>query len=416
MKISHLMQPLIAIVVVSWFIISFTASPVVASYELIPRISVSEEYTDNINEAVVGKQEEFITRARPGFFLKYHSPNLTVNTNYSFDYRYYAKGRKGDEYTHNLDAAGTLTLLENFLYLDASDTYRRVSLDVTRDNTYESLYRSQSDQNIGKVSPYILWRYRGDSFIKTGYSYVNTWYREPSGIDKREHGAFLDVSHEITSGFALTCGYSYANANTSLEKYQRHNAYGGFRYEYANKSFLFGQLGNTWQSYDNGTRVNNLFWSSGLTHDFNFAVATAETRVQYTEDPLRSAVKETLYAANLKKDLARGNVNASVSYSEFEIINTGATDRRKFAISADGKYELIERLTASLGVIGERYSKKIVSDYPYRFIGNAGLSYTFNNNVSLALNYSYITNRYAIDESAGSKNINRIVTEMTITF
>lgn len=403
-------------VIVTAILLSSLTPAVAADYGLIPRISVSEEYTDNIDETAGNLHEEFITRVQPGFSFKYLAPRINVNSNYNFDYRYYAKGRKGDEYTHNLNASGTLTMIENFLYLDASDTYKRVSLDVARDNTLESLYRNQSDQNVGKVSPYILWRYRDNSSIKTGYSYTNTWYREPTGVDKREHGAFFDVSHELFSKFALTCGYNYLNADTSLEKYERHNAYGGFRYEYADNSFIFGQAGNTWQSYKNGITVSNLFWNAGLTHDFTFAVAVLETRVQYTEDPLRSSIKETLYSGKIMRKFSRGNAEAAVGYSEFEIVDTGATDRRRLSISASGKYEIWERLTLSLGCVGERYSTKFVTDYPYRFTGNAGLSYAFNNNLTVGLNYYYITNRYAMDESAGSKNINRAIIELTKTF
>lgn len=401
---------LLAVVLMSSF-----GSAVAADYSLIPRISVSEEYTDNVNESVLDSQEEFITRVQPGFLLKYQAPRLNLTTNYGFDYRHYAKGRKGDEYTHNLNATGTLTMVENLFYLDASDTYKRVSLDVARDNTLESLYSNQSDQNIGKVSPYFLWRYRGNSSIKAGYSYTNTWYRDPTGVDKREHGAFANVNHELFTGFAFTAGYYYLNADTSINKYERHIAYGGFRYEYAEKSYLFGQVGNTWQTYKHGAKVSNIFWDAGLMHDFNIAVATIETRTQYTEDPLRSSIKETLYSGKLARKFDRGNVEASVGYSEFEIVDTGATYRRRFTVSLNGRYEIWERLTMSLGGIGEHFSTH-ASDYPYRFTGNAGISYAFNDNLTLGLTYYYITNRYSIDESARSKNINRAIVELTKTF
>lgn len=416
MKMHHLLTALGMPTILAGVLLFSETASVAADYELIPKISVSEEYTDNVNETVAGKREEFITRAQPGFSLKYKAPRLDLSTIYNFDYRYYAKGRKGDEYTHFLNAAGTLAMVENFLYLDASDTYKRVSLDVARDNTSESLYLNQSDQNVGRVSPYILWRYRGNSSIKTGYSYTNTWYREPSGIDKREHGASFGINHELSPGVWLTAAYEFTDADTSIEKYRRHNAYGGFRYEYAEKSFIFGQAGNTWQYYNNGLSVNNVFWSAGLTHDFNFVVATAETRVQYTEDPLRSSIKETLYSGRLSRSFDRGSVEASVGYSEFEIIETGMLDRRRFSVSAGGKYEVVEHLTLSLGGAGERYSARSATDYPYRFTGNAGGVYALSNSLNLGLSYSYITNRYAIDESAGSRNTNRVILELTKTF
>lgn len=395
---------------------SAPSSSYASDYTLIPRIAISEEYNDNVNSEPYGKDEEFITRAQPGFLFTYLAPRLNAGVNYNFDYRHYANGNKGDEYTHNLDARGTLTIVDNFVYFEVSDSYKRVSLDVARDNTNESLYQGQSDQNTGRVSPYILWRYRENSSIKAGYSYTNTWYRESNGVDKSEHGAFLDVTHELFPRFAFTGGYAYLNADTSLDTYERHNAYGGFRYEYADRSFFFGQLGNTWQIYDNGAGVDNLFWNAGLTHDLTYVVAVLETRVQYTEDPLRSSIKETLYSGRLTRTMDRGSLEASVGYSEFELVDSGELDRRRLAGSLAGKYQFGERMMLSLKGTAERYSAGVSTDYPYRYSGNAGLLFDFSSNLVLKLDYSHISNRYAFDDSSGSNDTNRVVLELAKTF
>ncbi|MBI5656915.1 MAG: TIGR03016 family PEP-CTERM system-associated outer membrane protein [Geobacter sp.] len=335
-----------------------------ADYELKPRIAISEEYTDNVDESGTSAREEFITRAMPGFSLRYLAPRLDLTSSYNFDYRHYAKGTKGDEFTHNLEASSTLTIVENLFFLQASDTYKRVSLDVARDTTTESLFNNQSDQNVGTVSPYLVWRVGNNSTIKTGYRYTNTWYRESSGIDKREHYAFVDASHEVLPRFSFTWGYQFSDTGTSTQNYQRHNAYGGFRYEYADKSFLFGQAGNTWQMFDNGINVSNLFWNAGLTHEFPMVTLTLETRVQYTEDPLQSSIKETLYSGRLSRNFERGSLELSSGYSEYEITETGVIDRKKASVGASGRYEILDRTNLSLGLLGEKFSQRTVADYP----------------------------------------------------
>jgi len=387
-----------------------------ADYELKPRIAVSEEYTDNVYESGASVREEFITRAMPGFSLRYLAPRLDFTSSYNFDYRHYAKGTKGDEYTHNLVASSTLTIVENLFFLQASDTYKRVSLDVARDTTTESLFNNQSDQNVGTVSPYLVWRVGNNSTIKTGYRYTNTWYREPSGIDKREQYAFVDASHELLPRFSLTWGYQFSDTDTTNQNYQRHNAYGGFRYEYADKSFLFGQAGNTWQLFDNGVSVSNLFWNAGLTHEFPIVTLTLETRVQYTEDPLQSSIKETLYSGRLSHNFERGSLELSSGYSEYEITETGVIDREKTSVGASGRYEILDRTNLSLGLLGEKFNQRTAADYPYRISGNASLSHTFNNEVSVSFNYFHTSYRYQIARTSDSKDINRLILEVSKSF
>lgn len=388
-----------------------------AVYELKPRIEVSEEYTDNILESATNKKEEYITRVMPGFHLKCFTPRLDLDTSYNFDYRHYAKKTNDDEYTHNILSNATLSVIENLFYIQAGDTYKRVSLNVARDNTNESLYLNQTDQNIGTVSPYFIWRLGNNSSIKTGYRYTNTWYKEPAGVDKREHYAFADASHELLEKFSLTWGYSYSNTATSVQKYQRHNAYGGFRYEYGDKSFIFGQIGNTWQLIDTGTHVSNLFWNAGLTHEFPIVTVTLETKVQYSEDPLRSSIKETVYSGKLARAFQRGSLELSAAYSEFEIIETGVIDNKKTTIAAAGKYEILDDITLNLSGVGEKFSNvQTNADYPYRLSGNANLYYSINRDVVLGINYTHVSNRYSLNDVSNSRDTNRTILEVKINF
>lgn len=396
--------------------LALPAASEAAEFEIKPRVSVSEEYNDNIHETVTNKKEDFITRVMPGFSLLYKAPRLDAKTDYTFDYGHYARREKTDEYNHTLSANATLAVVENFFFIDASDTYRRVSLDAARDTTNETLYNNYSDQNIGAVSPYFIWRPGTGSTIKTGYRYTNTWYKESSGVDKQENSAFLEASHELLPKFSFTWGYSFTDTITTVQDYRRHNAYGGFRYEYADKSFLFGQAGNTWLSYDKGPDVSNIFWNAGLTHDTGTATITLETRVQYTEDPLTTSQQETLYSARVLQRLDRGELTASAAYSEFEIVETGKIDTRKYTYTGAGKYEILERFTASASLSAERYISGTIDGYPYRMSGTAGVSYSFNNDLSLALSYNHINYRYSWDNSSDSKNINRAVVTLSKVF
>jgi hypothetical protein len=390
---------------------------VAAETSIKPFIAVSEEITDNFFELPSGTRTELITSIKPGAAYLYKSPFWTWDSAYNFEYRNFARGSKGDEYNHNVAIKGNIALLENFLFLDLNDTFHRISLDTTRDTpTVSSQFLNQTDQNIAVISPYLFWRLRGDSTLKTGYSFTDIRYWDSFGIEKQEHRAFADLNHEITKKLNISAGYAFTRLESLPSKYNKHDLSSGFRYEYADKSFVSGQIGNSWQLFDNGIDANYLFWNAGITHDFDHLVATFDTRVSSTEDPLTVSLKEISYSGRLEKKLQRGMVGISSSYSEFINTETDKRDHRMATIGATGRYELDQDLNVNLTLTGERFSRKTAADYPYRVSTVLGLNFLFNHEITLGMTYSYITNRYDLDSASGSKDINKLLVEVKKAF
>jgi hypothetical protein len=383
---------------------------------LTPSITVSEEYTDNVFEVPTGKRGEFITRVLPGFTLKYGAPFWDWDISYSFDYRHYARESKEDEFTHNALVKGNLRVIDNFLYLDLNDNYSRVSLDVARDVTKESLFLNQTDQNIATVSPYLLWRPGAKNSLRTGYRYTDTRYWDSAGIDKIAHGAFADLTHEVTGKFSLTAGYVFTRLESRPVDYNKHDVNGGFRYEYADKSFLYGQIGNSWQRFSSGSNVSYLFWNAGVTHDLGFAVATIETKVEITEDPLSVSTKETSYSGKIDRTLQRGHIGFAASYAEYVFTETGIRDRNNLSFNGTGSYEIVPDLTANISATGEQFTRKIATDYPYRLTTIAGLSLALKNDLALNVNYTYVVYRYSLRDGTGANEINRAAVEVKKIF
>lgn len=388
-----------------------------------PFVAISEEATDNIYEQAIGRRQELITRIRPGATFTYRSPLWTWDTAYAFEYRNYARNSRDNEYNHDAASKGNIALVDNFLFIDLSDTYHRISLDISRDAVTESaLFLNKTDQNIAVLSPYMLWHLRGDSTLKTGYRFTDTRYWDLVSIDKQEHRGFTELNHEATSKLSVSAGYAFTQLESSAAGLSRQELYGGFRYEYAENSFVSGQIGNNWQQFDSGVNVRNLFWNAGITHDFNFAVATVEARVSTTEDPLTISTKQTTYNGKLEKKMQRSMVGLSASYSDYVNTLTDRTDHRKLSFSATGSYEIRHNITATLITTGERFSRKTAVDYPYRFTGIAGVNYALNNELTLGLTYTHATYLYdhvtylPDHRTVGAKYINRAVVELKKVF
>jgi hypothetical protein len=398
-------------------LVSVPPLSIAAESSFTPSVSVSEEITDNFLEQATNKRSEFTTRLTPAMVYRYQSPFWTWDTTYSFEFRNYANSLKNNEYNHTAAVKGSLTLVDNFLFLDLNDTFQRVSLDVSRTvATESSLFLNQTDQNSAVISPYLLWRLRGDSTFKTGYRFTDTRYWDSTGIEKQEHRGFADLSHDVTSRLQLTTGYAFTRLESLPSQFNKHDLSGGFKYEYADKSSISGQLGNSWQYFNSGIDVRSLFWNANIINDFRFAVVTLGTTVSTTEDPLAVSTKETSYFAKLDKTVQRGSFGMAATYSEYVNTETGIRDRRKLGFTSTGRFELQQNLTASLSASAERFSRKTVEEYPYRFSGSSGLSYLLNHDLTLGLTYTYVTNLYQLDSASGAKDINKVVVEIKKVF
>ena len=386
-----------------------------AEFEIHPSIAVSEEYTDNVFETRAKRIPEYITRVLPGLALSYKAPSLTGDLNYVFDYRHYARKNHEDEIAHSLSAKGLLTAMENRLFLDVSDEYQRVSLDVTRDVTRESLFVNQADRNVATASPYLVLRPTERIMLKPGYRFIDTRYFKSSAINKSDHIAFLNMTYEITKKWNLTADYTFTRELADIGNYSQHLAFGGFRYEYADKSFVFAQAGKSWTRYDRGQRLNNLVWNAGITHVFDTVTGTLITGVRYNEDPRRNIVQESFVSANLEKRLHRGAVTLSPYYSEFVLLEKNALLTKKYGANAGLRYEFTADLSCMLGFTAEKYEQPPLGSYTRRLQTDTGFSYLLTKQLTVSLSHIY-TDYYSPGILTDNRHVNRAIIEIKKIF
>jgi len=363
-----------------------TLSTAYADFAVSPTIAVSEEYNDNVFVSPVRKTD-YITSLMPGIILSYNAPFWDWDLAYNFAYRYYARKSQEDDKSHNLSMHGLTRLIDDFLFLDISDNYSRVSLNIARDRTQESNFVNQSDSNNFTASPYLRFHPAPKVLMRTGYRYMNVWYKDPAGIDRRDHVGFMEATYELSPKLNLTANYTYTHEN-SIQAYNRHEPNVGFRYEYKERSSIFGQGGYTWFNSRNGNASNDPFWNAGITHSFDHFLVSLTSGVQYPVDPVSGVTRETDYSLAVTKELSRGSIGANVSYSKYSGDNVDIESRYSGGINAS--YELLEHLNTTLTGSIEKYDHRAVNSYTRRIYVSSGLSYTFPREIALALNYSFI--------------------------
>lgn len=386
-----------------------------AEFAIRPSIAISEEFTDNVFETGVNKRSDYITRAIPGIDLKYRAPLWEWDLGYNFDYRYYLRQTRGDENTHYLNTRGRISLVDNFFFLDVTDNYQRVSLDITRDVTRESLFVDQSDQNIVTASPFFVIRPTTQTNIRFGYQYVNTWYKNSAAFDRTDHVGFAEGTYNVSPKSNVNVGYTFTRDVAPVDDYNKHDAYLGFRYEYADISFLFGQGGGTWIKYSKDSTFIAPFWNAGIKHQFGSVAAMINASVRYYEDPLRRTTQDTSYSGAVDRNFKRGTAGVFISYAEFVDTEIDRMLTKSSTAGVRGKYELMNDLAASLSFEATRYDHKDTGSYTRRLFVDAGLSYSFVKDLTCSLYYRYI-DYYSPVIVTDNKQINRVILEIRKIF
>ncbi len=386
-----------------------------AEFEVHPSLAVNQEYTDNVFETSANRVSDYITRALPGIAMTYKSPAFTGDLDYLFDYRHYAKKSRKDEITHTLGAKGYLIAIQNFAFLDVTDNYQRVSLDVARDVSQESLFLNQSDRNIVNASPYITLHPTDRTLLKTGYRFVDTRYFDSPAINKMDHIGFADMTHALSERFSISTGYIFTRELAKTNDFNQHLAYGGFRYEYADKSFVFGQGGNVWTKYKDGQRLNSVFWNAGISHTVDSVTASVTTGKHYVEDPLRSIIQETFVSGVLEKRFERGAVSISPIYSEYVLAQSDALYTRKYGATAQGRYSFTDDLSGTVSFSAEKYEQPQLGSYTRRFLVTSGLSYLIARQLTVSLYYNYV-DYYSPGIAADNRHVNRGMIEIKKVF
>lgn len=392
------------------------AAPALGAENLfVPSLSVSEEFNDNIYETL-DRRSDWITRVRPGLAWKYRAATLTSDLAYTFDYRNYARKVKEDETVHYLSYNGSAALSEKRLFLDLYDQLSRVSLSVARDVRAESLFVNQVDQNIAAATPYLLWHPGAKSTLKTGYTFSDTRYWGSNGISKRQHRAFADFLQPLSERLELSASYAFSTVNTDLIDYREHDVSVGLRYEYAERSFLFGSIGNSWQSFERLRQTSNLFYQAGVTHAMGTLSATVQSQTLYTEDPLTASTRQQSHLVRLEKAEERLGYGLSASYSTYRGALSSASDRTSLTFQGFWRSQLTERFSANFAATGDRVKGESSDGYPYHANATLGVGYRFNYDISAALTYGYLEYRKRLESATDARRGNRAVLELTKAF
>lgn len=96
----------------------FCALPVVAGeWDITPRVTLTEEYTDNVTLLDQNTLSDFVTTITPGVTIRGDSAKLRLNVDYNMQNLLYVDNDDFDETNHQLQSDGLLTIIDNIFFV-----------------------------------------------------------------------------------------------------------------------------------------------------------------------------------------------------------------------------------------------------------------------------------------------------------
>lgn len=128
------------------------------SWEIQPRVALSEIYTDNVDLNPSGQEDDdLITEVTPGISLFRESSRLKVDVNYQAQVLKFVNEDDADKVNHGLDGSVSAELAEDFLFVDASGNVSQAIVDNRGARSVDAITGSGNlaDTQAYSISPYI---------------------------------------------------------------------------------------------------------------------------------------------------------------------------------------------------------------------------------------------------------------------
>jgi hypothetical protein len=195
---------------------------------LAPRITIGEEYTDNLNQTPFDRESAFITSVSPGLTYTLSGHNATMSLSYDPTFSYYATSDAYFGTQHNVDLTAwdrlsrhsRIELSESFLYTYDPSPYRELSYERTDEPPAPVDYTVRQS-----TEPYYTnttrARYRYDfgpsDFLSLEYVYSFLNNDDPTVEDNTRQEPSLGITYWLTPDYGMEVNTRYTKGDFSLE-------------------------------------------------------------------------------------------------------------------------------------------------------------------------------------------------------
>lgn len=392
------MKKNIARLILAFGVCLLSVSSAIAQFEIHPRLSLTEEYTDNLFLNNSNEQEDWITTIAPGIALTYSARSVELTVDYSLSYKSYQENSSSnsDEFDDIQRANATALFFNGRPFtLSLSETISRETLDESDNSAeYNELVNKSTVYKFVAAPEYRLELTPSFSLV-FGYTYGRTDYVEAAGNDSEEHGGTFSLVKELSSNTTVSIDYSYkAHQSDTDADFDQQDYTLNLKHQVGPRLNVTAGAGFSTVEYDDGGDSEDTNWLLGVDYKLSEALAlNANINQSFSTsatDGLTKSRSAVLGIAYAKSQLM---ASAELYYDQSDYVLTSREDQsfgsrfditipltKAFSTSFDAEYEKVSFDSVSApDEDADRYSLGCSLGYNYRrFDASLGYKYRLN--------------------------------------
>nr|WP_242513363.1 TIGR03016 family PEP-CTERM system-associated outer membrane protein [Halochromatium salexigens] len=244
------------------------------AWEFTPRLSLSQEYSDNIGLAPPGDEEsDFITQLNTGFNLNREGGRARAQLGYNLQSLFYWQGSNASALFHQFLGNGRIDVLPEQFFIESTASFSQRQLTRARagaDNL--NLDNNRGDVLTFSVSPVYNQQFADLATGQLRYSYNRVDVQGNAGSNSQLHTASLNIDSGpqfSRFGWGFAMNYSQTDADDGTSTTQQNAEVLG-RWNVTDRLGLFAVVGYEQDDFDQdtqNTQSDGLTWRLGSTYE-----------------------------------------------------------------------------------------------------------------------------------------------------
>lgn len=404
------MKKLVYLVFFILFLILITAGYSSAKLDISADVGLREEYNDNISLTRTNRKDDFITRVSPSVALNYSQRTLDLSLDYGLNFKFY--NRYSDLNETDISDTQTARLQSQFrpfsrVFIDISDIYERVPVDIRRQVAFENVFVNLTDKNVFSISPYVEYPLSPTLVSRFGYRFTDVWYKAENGDDADSHLAFLSLEKRLSSSLTTALKYDYlVQKLQKTEDYDRHQGAVAVTYQ-VNPDLVFqGEVGEAFFDYPVTDNKTLTFWDASTEYKLR-EVGDTTIGAGYSSsfyDSVTTGVYKTRRLDLRLKTERYLQITINPYYSVDKYLKTDRRDKIT-GITIDLSKSFLGEIITSLRGLWERQKFLPENEKVNRYSIGGNLDYRLGRRLTTGVGYIYNTKNSDIDTEDFHNNV-----------